>query len=206
LGAVDERRESDPLVGAETLTKQLAGSHDPSDRGIPSGKGWNHFKAFVKRKDAALCAKIESAQCFLCEEGRLRLGFAKGYLFREDVDARKKELEDLARQFFSRETVLDIETLAPDAAGADGAGPNGNGPAGKAARNHRLQEIRREALSHPLVQKILDVFPNAEVREVKLREAPAEAQSTSLSGSMDMGELPHLEEDFRVPEEGAAEK
>ena len=52
---------------------------------------------------------------------------------------------------------------------------------GRAAKNHRLQEIRREALSHPLVLKVLDVFPRAEVRDVRLREVPAPAAPASSS-------------------------
>ena len=133
----------------------------------------------MKRQDAALGAKIESAQCLACDEGRLRIGFVKGFLFRDDVEARKTALETIARQFFRRETVLHIETLAPETAGPEQSHNHGSGPNGRAAKNHRLQEIRREALSHPLVLKVLDVFPRAEVREVRLREVPAPAASAS---------------------------
>ena len=55
---------------------------------------------------------------------------------------------------------------------------NGNGN-GRAAKNHRIQEIRREALSHPLVRKILDAFPGAEVRDVKVIEPPAPAAAVT---------------------------
>ncbi len=91
------------------------------------------------------------------------------------MDAGKDGARDLARQFFGRETVLEIETLAPETADPAQNHNNGNGPDGRAAKNHRLQEIRREALSHPLVLKVLDVFPRAEVRDVRLREVPAPA-------------------------------
>jgi hypothetical protein len=70
-----------------------------------------------------------------------------------------------------------IETLAPEEAGH---GQNGNGPNGRAAKNHRVQEIRREALSHPLVMKVLDVFPRAEVRDVRLREVVAIETAAAL--------------------------
>ncbi len=161
---------------------------------------WNDFKDFVKRKDAALCAKIESAQVQAAEEGLLRIGFAKGYIFRDDVESGKKTLEDLARQFFGRETVLEIVTLEAETAGPANINHNGNGPAARAAKNHKLQEIRREALSHPLVQKVLDVFPHAEVRDVRLREAPvaAAAPATTLSDDAD---LPMSEEPPDLPPE-----
>jgi len=58
--------------------------------------------------------------------------------------------------------------------GGAAASPNGNGN-GRAAKNHRIQEIRRGALSHPLVRKILDAFPGAEVRDVRVIETPAPA-------------------------------
>jgi DNA polymerase-3 subunit gamma/tau len=148
--------------------------HGAQTRGGTSPEGeWQGFKEFVKRQDPALCAKLESGKCLCCEEGRLRIGFEKGYLFLDDVLRRQTDLAGYGRQFFRRETALEIEALAPEAAGATtNRSGNGNGN-GRAAKNIRIQEIRREALSHPLVRKILDVFPGAEVRDVKVIEAPA---------------------------------
>jgi DNA polymerase III gamma/tau subunit len=164
-----------------------------TDGAATSPGRWNDFKDFVKRQDAALCAKIESAQLLAVEEGRLRIGFAKSYLFRDDVEAGKTAIEDLARQFFGRETTLEIETLEPETAGPANANHNGNGLTVRAAKNHRLQEIRREALSHPFVQKVLDVFPRAEVRDVRLRETPVPAAVLTFP-------LPH-EADLPLSEE-----
>ena len=171
----DQRNVNFPSVdpGAQKGRVAEEGAEYLTESPAAAGGRWSDFKDFVKRQDAALCAKIESAQCLACEEGRLRIGFAKGYLFRDDVDAGKTALEALAGQFFRRETLLQIETLAPENIDPAQGYPNGNGPNGRAAKNHRLQEIKREALSHPLVLKVLDVFPRAEVREVRLRETPA---------------------------------
>ncbi len=140
--------------------------------GIP-GKDWQGYRAFLKRQDPALSAKIESGKCLCCEPGLLKIGFEKGYFFLDDVVGRKAALAEHGRQFFGRETVLSIETLAPEA-GVSANGGNGNGN-GRAAKNQRIQEIRREALSHPLVRKILDTFPGAEVRDVKVIDSPAPA-------------------------------
>ena len=150
---------------------------DPGGRtngGTPPGEGWPGFKEYVKRQDPALCAKLESGACLCCEEGRLRIGFEKGYLFLDDLLKRQKDLAELGRQYFQRDTALQIEEQAPDAAGAAaGAGRNGNGNGNGRAKNLRMQEIRREALSHPLLRKILDTFPGAEVRDVRVIEATA---------------------------------
>ena len=152
------------------------------------GEGsWEGFKAFLKRQDPVLCSKVEMGKCLLCEEGRLRIGFErdtanKEHLFLSDVREKENELADLGRQFFRRETALEIESLAPDpAAGGDGANnQNGNGN-GRAAKNLRLQEIRREALSHPMVMKVLDVFPKAEVRDVKVIEKATPKKDASAA-------------------------
>jgi len=140
--------------------------------GIPE-KEWQGYREFVKRQDPALSAKIESGRCLCCEPGSLRIGFEKGYLFLDDVVGRKAALAEHGRQFFRRETALEIETLAPEAGDSTNTrNGNGNGN-GRAAKNRRIQEIRREALSHPLVRKILDTFPGAEVRDVKMINPPA---------------------------------
>jgi DNA polymerase III subunit gamma/tau len=202
-GQAGQGVETPPPVGVVSPTGQLSeeqAEYVTGSAATPGGR-WNDFKDYVKRQDAALCAKVESAQCLACEEGCLRIGFAKGYLFRDDVDARKEALETLARQFFRRETVLQIETLASETANPAQNHNNGNNPAGRAAKNHRLQEIRREALSHPLVLKILDVFPRAEVREVRLREVPAPDILAASSPLKERADLPLTEGVFPVPPE-----
>jgi len=200
-----QKRTTDPpAVGSSTerlseeRAEYLAGS-----TGAAGGR-WGDFKDFVKRQDPALCAKIESAQCLACGEGCLRIGFAKGFLFRDDVDGRRAVLEALAKQFFKQETLLEIQTLAPEAFGPAQKNGNGNGQTGRAAKNHRLQEIRREALSHPLLLKVLDVFPRAEVREVKLREVQ-ESAASAIPPPRKEGDLPFAEEGDVLSEERAEE-
>lgn len=191
-----------PLDGAPPRPRVLEERVSYGSGGaVASPESWKDFKEFVKRKDAALCAKIESGQLQAVEEGRLRIGFAKDYIFRDDVEAGKTALEDLARQFFGRETILGIETLEAETAGPATIKNNiGNGPAARAAKNHKLQEIRREALSHPLVRKVLDVFPHAEVRDVRLREVSGSAAAYAPPRS-DAADLPLPEESHDLPQE-----
>jgi len=197
------RRTANPMPLNEAAPRQQLSEERASYRtgGAAASPGrWNDFKDFVKQKDAALGAKIESAKLQAVEEGRLRIGFAKGYIFRDDVEAGKTALENLARQFFGRETTLEIKTLEPETADPANINQNGNGPAARAVRNHKLQEIRREALSHPLVQKVLDVFPHAEVRDVKLRETPVSA-AVPVFPLSDDADLPLSEESADLPPE-----
>jgi DNA polymerase-3 subunit gamma/tau len=162
--------------------------------------GWEGYKAFVKKQNAALSAKIEQGTCLACEEGRLRIGFSRDYFFLGDVKEKQTDLREIARRFFNRETALEIEALDPEAAGG-GNHANGNGN-GRAARNQMLQEIRREALSHPLVQKVLDVFPGAEVKDVRLRETPAPKRGGAGIAPAPDEEPPPLEGSQALEEEG----
>ncbi|MHB8910408.1 MAG: DNA polymerase III subunit gamma/tau [Syntrophales bacterium] len=180
-----------PLPERQPAGQLAEGRAAYGGRSAAPGRGWTEFIAFAKRQDAALSAKIESAKLISCGEGRLRIGFVKGYLFRDDVDAGKAAIESLAGRFFGRETLLEIDTLAPE---DTDQGQNGNGPNGRATKNHRVQEIRREALSHPLVMKVLDVFPRAEVRDVRLREAAPEAAAAAPSLVPDEYEPPPSDE------------
>jgi DNA polymerase-3 subunit gamma/tau len=199
--AGQSRREEDAGMSHEPSTggsEKLKRSSSPGREALPPGPvsserigppggnaaaaargGWSEFKAYVTRQQPALGAKLESAQCLSCTEGTLRIGFAEGYLFRDDVEAEKTILENLAREFFRQETGLQVATLASDSPEAAKNGINGNGVAGRAAKNHELRELRREALSNPLVLKILDLFPRAEVKDVRVREMPEAGDSAS---------------------------
>ena len=180
------RRNSTPPGGGDTAsaTAATAAAEERAPYGDGAGTGggspqkdWQGYREFIKRQDPALCAKIEPASCLCCEPGLLRIGFEKGYFFLDDVIGRKVALAELGRRFFGRETALSIETLASEAGGsANGRNGNGNG---RAAKNQRVQEIRREALSHPLVRKIIDTFPGAEVRDVRVIDPPAPAAAAA---------------------------
>jgi len=148
--------------------------------GLNVGKGWEGFREFLRVHDPALSAKLQQGQCLCCEEGLLRIGFEKGYLFFDEVVRKKDKLAAYCRQFWQEETKLEIETIVP------AGGENGLKGNNLAEKNNHTREIRREALSHPLVRKILDVFPGAEVKEVKVRDKAADAA---------ISEMPPLDEE-----------
>jgi DNA polymerase III subunit gamma/tau len=165
-----------PVNGAAPAgVAEEQGGYRTESAATPQG-GWEGFRAFVKRHDPILCSKIEMGRCLACGGGLLRIGFDrdssdKDHIFLSDVKEKEGELADLGRQFFRHDITLTIETLPFDPTGGpNGANGNGNG---RAAKNQRLQEIRREALSHPFVLKVLDLFPRAEVRDVRPREVSA---------------------------------
>jgi DNA polymerase-3 subunit gamma/tau len=130
-----------------------------------SGERWGEFLQFVKRKSQPLWAKVEPGKFLGINDGNLKIGFPKGYLFLDFFHEKpqREKFEEMAREFFGQPVTLSVETFE-----------NGPSEAGGQARNgpnqSRANQVRREALNHPLLQKVMDVFEGAEVKEVIVKE------------------------------------
>jgi DNA polymerase-3 subunit gamma/tau len=125
---------------------------------------WEDYRSFLKKKSPLLWSKIEPGKWLGFETGRLRIGFQKGYIFLDDINekSQKARLLEITRDYFKKDVPVDIEILNAD---PENAPPNHTG----SAKNDRINDIRRQALNQPLLQKVLDMFDGAEVREVILR-------------------------------------
>jgi len=78
--------------------------------------------------------------------------------------AQKNRLNEIAGSFFQSGVTVEIESLEPE------PGSRGAEKISEAMiRKNSIEEIRREALNHPLLQKVMSVFEGAEVQEVKVR-------------------------------------
>jgi DNA polymerase-3 subunit gamma/tau len=132
---------------------------------LGSDDAWVEFKQFVKRKNQPLWAKIEPGKLLGFGDGTLRIGFPKGYLFLDFFDEKpqREKIEEMAREFFRQPVTLLVETVENGPGEANG--PSRNGP-----NQNRANHVRREALNHPLLQKVMDVFEGAEVQEVIVKE------------------------------------
>ncbi len=110
-----------------------------------------------------LAAKIDSAEILSYEKGCLTLGFPKDYIFLEDIKGKKQkdQLEQIAGKFFQGNVEIKISTTETRKANT-----NDNNGRGKV---DSLNEIKREAINHPLLQKVMDEFAGAEVIEIKAR-------------------------------------
>ena len=131
---------------------------EPAPQG--SDEAWTEFKQFVKRKNQPLWAKVEPGVLLGFGDGTLRIGFPKGYLFLDFFDEKpqRERIEEMAREFYRQPVTLIVETVENGPREANGTARNGS--------NH----VRREALNHPLLQKVMDVFEGAEVQEVIVKE------------------------------------
>ena len=150
INIADEKNNEDSLLSQNKPTDDLKILSDS-------------FKKFIKKESAILGAKIDSAEILSYESGCLTLGFPHGYIFLEDMKAKrqKEQLEEISRKFFEGNVVIKIVTL-------DAEKVNANGNNGRSKANS-LNDIKREAINHPLLQKVMDEFTGAEIVEIKTR-------------------------------------
>jgi DNA polymerase III subunit gamma/tau len=157
-GASYETPRSSDLQGKEDITTGTGPSSAPPTRDNMEAL-WNGFKAFVKKASHPLWSKIEPGRILFFENHLLHIGCPKNHY--ELLDSSQKEsLNQLARSFLKDEQVtVRIEPLSVEGDG------NGKSPNGLSRHSLHLED-KREVINHPAVQKILDVFEGAEVKEV----------------------------------------
>jgi DNA polymerase-3 subunit gamma/tau len=162
------RVETAPSREKAPVARGSAGEPAPGEKTGPVSEEnlWESFKGFVKKKSYPIWSKIEPGQFLGYEERIFRIGFPEGYLFLEYFKEKeqKDRLTDIAREFFREDVTVKIESLK---SGNPGSGNQETG--NTATQNNRAGDIRREALNHPILQKVMDVFEGAEVREVIVR-------------------------------------
>ena len=154
------QRESRGAFEKQTEKDNHAPEHEIRESQDPANL-WEDYRSFLKKKSPLLWSKIEPGKWLGFETGRLRIGFQKGYIFLDDINekAQKARLLEITRDYFKKDVPVDIEILNAD---PENAPPNPTG----SAKNGRINDIRRQALNQPLLQKVLDMFDGAEVREV----------------------------------------
>jgi len=150
INIADENNNGDSLLNPNKPTGDLATLG-------------NNLKKFVKKENAILGAKIESAEILSYENGLLTLGFPRGYLFLENISekSQKEQLQQIAGSFFQENVTLKIQINETQKVNAS----NNNGR----SKANNINDIKREAMNHPLLQKVLDEFSGAQLVEIKTR-------------------------------------
>jgi hypothetical protein len=119
----------------------------------------DNFKKFIKKENAILGAKIDSAGILSYENDCLTMGFPKSNIFVEEIKIKQKEnLEQMAGKFFQKNVVIKIEILSAENGNANGN--NGRSPASI------INDIKREAMSQPLLRKVMDELSDAKVIDI----------------------------------------
>jgi len=122
---------------------------------------WRDLKSFVKEKNPPLSSKIGSGEFLSYENDCLKIGFPKDYVFLEDIKSAPQMnlLTQMAAEFLGKSITIDIKLLEEDARNSNNTVSNTAGT---------TNNIKNEALRHPLVQKIMDVFKGAEIVNVRV--------------------------------------
>ncbi|HPD56352.1 MAG TPA: DNA polymerase III subunit gamma/tau [Smithellaceae bacterium] len=121
------------------------------------------FKSFIKKENAPLGAKIDTAEVVSHEDNCLVLGIPQNSIFLEDIKSKPQleKLRKIACKFFGSDVELKITPLKTEKTNAYGNNSRG--------RANNINEIKREAINHPILQKVMDEFSGARVIEIKAR-------------------------------------
>jgi len=153
-----ERRRMPPdheLPDAETT--QSPPDHDETGQGANL---WKNYKNYLKKKNTLLWSKIDPGTFMGYKNKCLKIGFPEGYIFYDSLmeTAQRDQLTVLSREFFRDEVTVSIALVEQDRQNPHGAATS------RSKSNNN--DVRNEALNHPLVQKVMDVFDGAELHEV----------------------------------------
>ena len=122
------------------------------------------LKKFIKRQNALLGSKIDAAEILGVDNGLLTLGLPSNYIFLDSImeKPQKEELERIAGIYYSQAIKLAIKILeAPKSMQGNGNGRN--------VKTSSINDIKREAMNSPLLQKVLDEFEGAQLVEIKTK-------------------------------------
>jgi DNA polymerase-3 subunit gamma/tau len=146
-------RETDPEAGTPggLYSGSLPVDGDPA-------RLWEGLKQYIKNQSYPLWSKIESGQVRAVEDQRIVIGFPMDYVFLEDLQLQKNRLQELAGTYFGGQMTVHLESVAPDVSASNGSRER--------VENGERNQKRQEALHSPMLQKVLDLFEGAEVREI----------------------------------------
>jgi DNA polymerase-3 subunit gamma/tau len=122
----------------------------------------DNLKIFIKKESPILAAKIDSADILSYENDCLTLGFPKNYIFLDEIKTTQKEkLEQIAGKFFQKNVSVKIET-----SNTENGSANGNNGRNQASM---INDVKREAMRQPLLQKVMDELSDARVVEIRVQ-------------------------------------
>lgn len=122
----------------------------------------DNFKKFIKKESPILAAKIDSVDVCGYENDCLTIGFPANCLFLDEIKTKQKEkLEEITGKFFQKNVTLKIETV-----NVENGAANGNKTRSPASI---MNDVKREAMRQPLLQKVMDELSDAKVVEIRVQ-------------------------------------
>ncbi|MEA2014332.1 MAG: hypothetical protein U9N38_03385, partial [Thermodesulfobacteriota bacterium] len=143
---------------------------DPKQTAVPVSAGyeetpvenlWQGLKGFINKKNPPLSSKVGCGEFLSYEDDCLTIGFPKDYVFMDDIKSAPQMdmLTQMAAEFLGRDITIDIKSQDSDARDPNNTVSNTAG---------MINNTKNEALRHPLVQKVMDVFEGAEIVDVRI--------------------------------------
>jgi len=146
----------------ETMQDTIAENNPPANNLSDLKEMRDNFKKFVRKESPILAAKIDSVEILSYENDCLTMGFPSSLVFLDEIKTQQKEkLEQIAGKFLQKNVAIKIEILN----GENGAA-NGNRVRSQASI---INDIKREAMRQPLVQKIMDELSDAKVVDIRVQ-------------------------------------
>ena len=137
-------------------------NHSPANTATDLNALRDNLKKFIKKESAILGAKIDSAEILSFENDCLTLGFPKNYIFLDEIKTTQKEkLEQIAGNFFQKNVTVKIETSNIE----NGSTNVSNGR----SQASIINDVKREAMRQPLLQKVMDELSDAKVVEIRVQ-------------------------------------
>ncbi len=123
---------------------------------------WEGCKSLLKKSHPILFSKIGPATFLGFDQGSLRVGFPDQYIFLDDIRSQENinALVEIAARYFPGLKNVRIELVATNE--SENTPVSSNGPSGA----NKLNALRREALNHPALLRIMNTFGAAEIREI----------------------------------------
>lgn len=123
---------------------------------IEGEKNWEGFLEFVEKENAKIASMLNSGKLISRSSGTLRISFPKGDICIQMLEngQRKKELEDLASEYFNEKLKIICEVDKEENIGS--------------FTLKKQDELKTKALEDPRVKKVLELFGGT-IEEVKLK-------------------------------------
>ncbi len=157
--------ESSPSTARHKSTPAAAGA---------KGRNWQGLVEKIRKVKPLLASFLEHGSLVSSELPHLEIAFPAGSFYLEQLkDAEKlTQLEKLASQYFEQAVKLKVSVLD-----GNGGAPPPLVEERRARQESRRDQLRREALEHPKIRTVLEIF-GGDVKEVKPL-APTQGESSS---------------------------
>ncbi|MCK9276196.1 MAG: DNA polymerase III subunit gamma/tau [Syntrophales bacterium] len=161
-GIRDVKNITEKRASSEVFTEEYpdSGWNPGTCFGAQASSQWEYFKERLKKENPILCSKVDCGEFLGTDEHFFRIGFPRDHVFLDSVKEEEQIvcMKRLAKECTGSDLDIKIEIMEERRTEAN------------SFRGDKTPDsIQSEALQHPLVQKVMDTFESAEIKDVKIR-------------------------------------